>query len=178
MEEYSQEVILLKCHNYSGEKIRQALNNIQNILAMKEISDVMVKPNLCLPIDYAEHLTTHPEIINQLISIFQDNGICNISLADTPVGKADSKRRNELWVKTGMQRLIELKEVKRNDLDNNLALRQIHIGDKRVIFPMSGDIINNTVINVPKFKTHGFMLFSGAVKNLYGILPEYTKEIA
>ena len=176
VEEYSQEVIVLKCHNYSGEEIRQALNRIQNEFAMKEQSDVIVKPNLCLPIDYAEHLTTHPEIINQVINVAQDNGIRNISLADTPVGKADSKRRNELWIKTGMQRLIELKGVKRNDLDNNLAMRQIHIGDKRVIFPMSDDIFNNTLINVPKFKTHGFMFFSGAVKNLYGVLPEYTKK--
>ena len=170
------DVLVLRCNNYSEELVKSTINTIIKHFDIEKEERIVIKPNLCLPEDYSLHLTTHPEIIRQLGYILIEKGISNIIIADTPVGKSDNIRREKLWKKTGMKSIVEDLNLIRNDLDDNLVLKEMCIEGVKTLYPLSRDIIENKVINIPKFKTHGFMLFTGAVKNLYGILPEYTKK--
>lgn len=120
-------------------------------------------------------MTTHPQVIRQLGIILKERGY-QVEVADTPVGKSDYERREKLWEVTGVNAILKELGLKRNDLEERLVMQNIMIDEALVSFPISSDIFDSQVINIPKFKTHGFMLFTGCVKNLYGVLPEYSKK--
>jgi uncharacterized protein (DUF362 family)/biotin carboxylase/ferredoxin-like protein FixX len=172
-------VAVVACPDYSEENVRKSLSRAVGLLGgLSRLLDdrrVMIKPNLCLPTHYNNHLTTHPQIIRQLGVLLKEMGL-RVAIADTPVGKSDSQRRERLWELTGVNEVLQELGVERNDLEKHIAMHYAEIENSAVSLPISLDVFEHQIINVPKLKTHGFMLLTGCVKNIYGVLPEYSKK--
>lgn len=172
-------VALVYCDSYESDSVKQGIERIFALLGdqakLYNDHDVLLKPNLCLPEPYEKALTTHPEVMKQ-VGIYVMRTGKQVIVGDTPVGKSDPERRKRLWEATGTNAVISNSGFSRSDLDQNISIHRLKIRAKEIIIPISSDIFTYRVVNLPKMKSHGYMLLTGAVKNLYGVLPEYTKK--
>lgn len=177
----NRQVAIVRCDTYDENEVYQALNKAFELLNVYENEwmlgkDIMLKPNLCLPAVPQAHLTTHPEIIRQLIKILSGKEN-RIKIGDTSIGYSDNTRSNRVWEMTQMNDIIrEFGNVEKADLQKNLNFEKIFIEKEEFILPISREILETNVINVPKLKTHSYMLLTACVKNFYGILAGDAKK--
>jgi uncharacterized protein (DUF362 family)/NAD-dependent dihydropyrimidine dehydrogenase PreA subunit len=177
-------VSIVKCDSYEKDVIKPALDKcLENLNGFEDIIKqdlkILLKPNLLSPNEPEKAITTHPlfleAIINKIISI--TNKPENILIADScvPVLSYSKKGLQKLYDITGLISLSERTGVKLNydtktkiiSVKDGIAVKQLEI-----IKPAyDADII----INVPKFKTHNLTIMTGAIKNMFGIIPGMAK---
>jgi len=175
------EVTARRCKNYDREKIKQIIYEIfssQKFLnRLNNLGSVLLKPNLLGPYLPEKGVTTHPEFIAALIEILKDYKI-KISLMDNPGGTVSYKK---VLHDTGMEDLS-----KKYDIE---ILHSAISGIRKFKKSTSDDFIENieyiiskpfveceAIINLPKMKTHTLTLFTGAIKNCYGVVPGLAKS--
>ena len=130
---------------------------------------IFIKPNLSHP-EYLPGVVTNPELTNELIGLLRDKN------SEVIVGESNGFNY-PCWTafdKTGMQKAVEkaggtvinLSEDKVVEVkfpDKNTPL-------KRLFLPKT--IIDaDAVVDLPLMKTHEFMAYSGALKNMFGCIP-------
>lgn len=170
-------VILVKCDSYKPENVNKAINEIFDLAegGMKFKNSVLIKPNLCLPVNPNSHITTHPEIIRQLVMTLGNN--YKITVAETNIGNLNSFRREKVWEKTGLNQVIREFNINKSSLNENISSIKMEVNGVNYTMPISDLIFKNDIINVPKLKTHGLMGLTGCVKNVYGILAGDSKKL-
>jgi uncharacterized protein (DUF362 family)/Pyruvate/2-oxoacid:ferredoxin oxidoreductase delta subunit len=145
---------------FSQEKLELKLNK----------PEVLVKPNLLGAHHPEKGITTHPVVLEALISLLQEKGYKPV-VGDSPGGTV---RIEEVWEKTGMAELAD-----------KFGVGLLKFGKQGVTRIKDGDfelLLDTTVltypaiINVAKYKTHSLTMFTGAVKNLFGIVPGLVKS--
>lgn len=176
----NKKVAIVKCDSYKPHEIYQALKKALDLIGVGGIEqlrdkDFIIKPNLCLPAVPDAHLTTHPEVIRQLIKILMEKNN-RVRIGDTSIGYDDTKRSDRVWEETGMNGILGEFHIKKVHFQQNIVFNEIEIDGKKFILPVADEILNSDVINVPKLKTHSYMLMSGCVKNLYGVLAGDSKK--
>ncbi len=175
-------VAVVSCENYHRESIELAIRKAVNLLGgiskfIKPGKKVLVKPNLCLAEPPYKCLTTHPEVVRAITLLGIEAG-SRVVVGDNPVGDADRSRLNHIWESSGIASVLEGIDYERSFLDKEIDAFVSRINQKDYNFYMSRDIFSmDCIINTPKFKTHSLMTFTGAVKNLYGLLPGNSKRI-
>ena len=124
-------------------------------------------------------VTTHPLFIESIVEgITKVTGRSeNIVIADSPAASIAYTKLNlrRLYEKTGLADVAERTGCRLNfdtshlnfSLDNGSSIKSF-----KIIKPA---IDADVIINLPKFKTHSLTAISGAIKNLYGIIPGFTK---
>jgi uncharacterized protein (DUF362 family) len=130
---------------------------------------VFIKPNLSHP-EYLPGVITDPELTSELIGLLRDQN------SEVIVGESDGFNYpcRTAFERTGMRnavekaggRVINLSEDKVVEVkfsSSNTPLKKLFL-PKTVIDA-------NAVIDLPLMKTHEFMAYSGAIKNLFGCIP-------
>jgi uncharacterized protein (DUF362 family)/Pyruvate/2-oxoacid:ferredoxin oxidoreductase delta subunit len=177
-------VSIQRVNTYERENIRNALiKNLDLLGGLERIiqpkSRVFVKINhLSPPSPPEDNIITHPVFTKELLRLLLDIG-CQITVGDDIQSKKEDgfliSGYREICTALGV-RLVNLKEI---------GFREIvcrgQVLNKAYISPLVLD--SDFLINLPKLKTHSFMAFTGAVKNLYGIIPHglrcsYHREYA
>lgn len=167
------EVVAKRCENYDKKKIKQIIYNIfssQRFLnKLNSLDSVLLKPNLLGPYPPDKGITTHPEFISAVIEILKDYNI-KISLFDCPGGTVKYKK---VLNECGITYLSKKYDIK--------ILESVQSGIK--IFGNNPEYIISkpfvdcqSIINLPKLKTHTLTIFTGAIKNFYGIIPGVAKS--
>jgi uncharacterized protein (DUF362 family)/Pyruvate/2-oxoacid:ferredoxin oxidoreductase delta subunit len=138
---------------------------------------ILLKPNLLGPYHPEEAVTTHPVIIEAVIILLQEKNK-EVWLGDSPGGSVAVKTT---FNKTGMTALTEKYNIKLINFSEG-GIKQHKIGKTEFIFTAYLEKVD-AVINIAKYKTHSLMYYTGAVKNLYGLVPglkksDYHKENA
>ena len=155
--------------------ISRARGNVSNILR-KDVKEsdlhgkqrIFVKPNLSHP-EYVRGVVTDPKLVFELVSMLRDFA------EEVIVGESDGFNYScrQAFEQTGMAtavrkaggtvaNLSEDKVVKVK-FESNLAVRQLFL-PKTVM-----DV--DAFVNLPMMKTHEFVRYSGAIKNLFGCVP-------
>ena len=172
-------VALIKCESYEPEAVYSALCKGFSLLdfnfSVFRDKEILIKPNLCLPIEYNKNITTHPEIVRQLSLILNDTAN-SITIGDTAIGAVDAEREVLVWEKTGMLDLLHDSALTKDNLNKDLTFVEADIYNEKMTLPISRTVLRKRVINVPKMKTHGYMMLSGCIKNMYGILAGDAKK--
>ena len=129
---------------------------------------IFVKPNLSHP-EYLPGVVTSPELMKQLVGLLRDrNGEVIVGESNGfnyPCWTAFDKTGAEAGVKTAGGSVINLSEDKVVEVkfQGNSPL-------KRLFLPKT--ILDaDAVVDLPLMKTHEFMAYSGAIKNLFGCVP-------
>lgn len=137
---------------------------------------VVLKPNLCLPHPPEMAITTHPALLGALTRMIQQRG-ATVSICDNPIGKSDKRLINDIWEKAGINALVARYQCGKSLLDaEGFKSVTFRLGKEKTSYLISREYLNaDLVINLPKFKTHALMGFTGAVKNIYGIIPGRSK---
>ncbi|MBU1040432.1 MAG: DUF362 domain-containing protein [Proteobacteria bacterium] len=137
--------------------------------------NILIKPNVLRGGVPEEAITTHPAILRAVVECLLDLGATDLTVGDNPglMGYGANEACFELCGLTeaslGHYRNIGLDAVELPFTtlgDPNLLPR---VSVSRAV--LEADIL----ISLPKFKTHGLTVLTGALKNSYGILPGAQK---
>ncbi len=168
-------VALLRCSEYTRERIREAVHEVLDSLGgigqfVKQGQKVLLKPNMLSAKDPGEGVTTHPEILEAVTLEVQSAG-GYVWIGDSPSGSYKGIRR--YWETTGFLKVAERTGAKLIHFEAEGTVPRSVNGNT---YHVARSVLDaDVVINLPKFKTHGYTLFTGAVKNLYGTLPGFQK---
>ncbi len=165
-------VILTRCPDYAG--VAAALPRLLDALGgmgafVKPGQSVLIKPNMLTDALPDEAVTTHPEVVRAVIRLVQAAG-ANPWVADSPANVADLPK---VWERTGIQAVCREEQVPLVNLEKGGSERFVVEG---VEFTIANSVLEaDAIITVPKVKTHLLTGLTGAVKNLYGVVPGLQK---
>ncbi len=169
------EVLMVKCDDY-GKSLEAAIERVFNEaewLSEESLSGkkVLIKPNMLTDRRPEQAVTTHPEFLRQVIRNLKKRG-AKISVGDSPASAANLK---EVWKTTGIEAVCR---------DEDVALLSFEQAGTAVVNKDGYEISiakpaleADLILNLPKVKSHSLTVLTAAVKNLYGVIPGYTKTV-
>jgi len=130
---------------------------------------VLVKPNLLTDRAPEAAVTTHPEVVRQVIRRLKAAGAA-VTVADSP---AFAARLDQVWRVTGVGAVCS---------EEGVPLASIEAGP---LTPLTRDgyafavsslaLRADLIVNLPKVKSHSLTTLTAAVKNFYGVIPGHLK---
>lgn len=175
----SEIISLAKCQNYESENVKVALKKLIDNLGgidkfVKSGQNVLVKANLLNNFKIETGATTHPSVIFALCEMLIEQG-CNVTIGDSSGGLYNKMHMSSVYKVTGMTDVVANCDAKLND---DFGYTSVKFDDG--VVGKSFDIIDvalkaDVIINVAKLKTHSFTYYTGAVKNLFGLIPGIQK---
>jgi uncharacterized protein (DUF362 family)/Pyruvate/2-oxoacid:ferredoxin oxidoreductase delta subunit len=171
--------IVETCDNYRIDRVINCLEKIFDRLGgvsaiIKPGMVVAIKPNLLLPKDPEDAATTHPNVVKGIAAIVQKAGGLAI-IAESPGGPYNTTSLGRLYSVTGMEAVADETGAQ---LNFDLRVEKVEntggkiVKSPKIIKPLADA---DLIINAAKLKTHGFMVYSGAVKNMFGAIPGLEK---
>jgi uncharacterized protein (DUF362 family)/Pyruvate/2-oxoacid:ferredoxin oxidoreductase delta subunit len=170
-------VSIVKVNNYHEEEVRMGLLKSIDLIGgidhfVKRGDRVLLKPNLLYGKAPEKAVTTHPSILRGLIPIVRDAGGIPF-IGDSPsIGSLDRAAEKAGIKKVAEETrcpLLEFNSPILSEKGRGRFFKQLEI-DQEVA---RADV----VINLPKWKTHGMMLLTLGVKNLFGCIPGPRKAL-
>ncbi|MBI5555373.1 MAG: DUF362 domain-containing protein [Elusimicrobia bacterium] len=175
-------VAAVKCDTYEPQKVTEALDRLLEHIGglsafIKPGQKVLIKPNLLAPCSPETAVTTHPALIQAIAEAVKKQGAIPF-IGDSPGGFSVLERIEHLWEITGMKQaadasgatLVNFEKSRFKELELSLEKKKIKI---LIAACVQEDF--EVVINVPKFKTHNLTTATGAIKNMFGVMPGLTK---
>ncbi|BBB90874.1 MAG TPA: DUF362 domain-containing protein [Methylomusa anaerophila] len=174
-------VSIARCANYQYNEVEksvfQCLDKIPEIKQkIKSQTKVLVKANLLRGNDPEDAITTHPGVVQAIVRYLQTLG-CKVIIGDSP-GSAlsyNEKLLHSVYKITGM---IDVANTTGCELNYDSAVIEVVNRSAQGVKNMQIiKIVNDVdfVVSAAKLKTHVMMTYTGAVKNLFGVIPGRTK---
>lgn len=168
-------VAVQKCVSYDPGVVAEALQKeFASLGGLPELlgdrRSCLLKPNLLSPSAPATAITTHPAVVGAAAEALLSSGY-DVSAGDSP-GRGDTLRAAEA---SGIAEACRKAGARLVSFDEEV---QVKHPSGRVCkeFELSRPVIDaGCIINLAKMKTHGFMTYTGAVKNLFGCIPGTKK---
>ena len=168
-------VAVASCNSYSSPEIDKALVEIIEALGgisafIKPGQTVLIKPNL-FSAHLPEHaVTTHPEVVRQVILLCVKAGAGRVWVGDSPVGM---NSESELWSRTGMATAVEGTTAKLKSWQGRQMA--VQCGEDLLAVPEWYQEVD-VVISLAKLKTHALTTMTCALKNVYGLISGPAKS--
>jgi uncharacterized protein (DUF362 family)/ferredoxin len=159
-------------HPASYESCRDAVDRAFEIFP-QEIArkKVVIKPNVLRKSTAEEHIVTHPSLLRAVVEKVEEMSPAEIVVGDNP-GLFHYGDNENSFIKTG---LMDAAKGYYKNLGNTTQLISFN-PDFMPEVGVSKEILDaDIIISLPKFKTHGLTVMTGAIKNSYGILPGAQK---
>lgn len=156
-------VAIKKCSDYNLENVQYAVNEAVALLGgiekfVKPGQKVLIKPNILSGRRPEDGVCTHPEIVRAVIKLIKPI-TANIYVGDSP-GGFDVINLDDIYEMSGMVKLCRDEAVQLVKFD------QAEIIDGIPFAKIISQV--DVIINLPKMKTHGLAVLTGAVKNMFG----------
>ncbi len=165
---------LAACPDYETENVRQAVRRAVEDAGLPELRNrtVLVKPNVLFPTGPEKAITTHPAVLEALLEVLHEQGARRVRVGDSPgAGMPDLAGRRS-GLKAAAERAggewVNFREGRRIEVSDALIHRQF--------YPVRELADTDVLISLPKMKTHEMMYFTGAMKNLFGLIPGFEKS--
>ena len=169
------QVAIIRCETYDRERVFEAVHRALEWIGgigrfVEKGQTVLLKPNMLSAKPPERGITTHPLILEAMISEVRSAG-GTVWIGDSPSGAIKGIQR--CWDNTGFQALADKTGIRLVNFEaggtvvKHISGEEFHLA--RALFDA------DVVINLPKFKTHGYSLYTGAIKNFYGALPGLQK---
>ncbi|AEF83690.1 iron-sulfur cluster-binding protein [Treponema primitia ZAS-2] len=171
----NKQVAITRCETYEPEAVYRAL-----CLAVEAAGDfdvrakrVLLKPNIVSDEPPEKAVTTHPVFLEAAIRLVRERGAARIMVGDSPglqkpgfTGKRSGL--GELTLRMGADWVDFTREKAEVPCPDGKAMKQFTItaAVKEV----------DCIISLPKLKTHQLMYYTGAMKNLFGLIPSVMKS--
>ena len=172
-------VAIERCKDYNPISVAETVKRIfDNLGGIKKYvnpgTKVLLKPNLIAARSPNVAATTHPSIVKAIANLVAEAGGI-VTLADSPGGTYTEEVLKEVYFACEMDKAledsggtlnydlscVEIENPKGKYLKKITSIKPIYDAD--------------LIINIPKLKSHGFMVYTGAVKNMFGIIPGIAK---
>ncbi len=159
-------------HPATYENVRQAVDRAFVLFPLKiQGKRVLIKPNVLRGSEAGEGIVTHPAVLQAVVEKVESLGPAAIVVGDNP-GLFSYGANEESFNQTGL--MAAAKGYYQNIGNDSLQVDfnpdfMARVSLSRIV--LETDII----ISLPKFKTHGLTVITGAIKNSYGFLPGAQK---
>lgn len=155
------------------EQIFDQMGGIKNII--KPGMRVAIKPNLLMAKKPEDAATTNPAIVHAVTKMVQKAGGI-VTIVESPGGPYNIPLLKMVYSKTGIEEVANL-----TGAELNFDLRVEKINNSEAAYLKSLKILKplheaDLIINIAKLKTHGLMVYTGAVKNMFGSIAGLEKS--
>lgn len=170
-----EKVGVVRCTSYNQEKIDDAVREAIDLSGFKfeKNKKVLLKPNLVVEKSQNPEATvTNKAIIEAVCKILVENN-CKIF-----IGESSFTDTSDCFKAYGLDNLAKKYNAKLIIFEQDKLVKVFNPHAKVLkSFPISKTLKNvDLIINLPKLKTHLLMKYTGAVKNLYGVIPGGLKQ--
>ena len=172
-------VSVIGCNDYLTSNLNEAVKRHFEELPeleqyIKTGTKVLLKPNLLMKRRPEDATTTHPEFVAAIARECIKRG-ATVILADSPGGPYTKGQLKSIYNASGME------EAANNtgfELNYDIGYKPMENPNGKIC--KSFNVINpvfdcDIVISVAKLKTHAMTTYSGAVKNIFGVIPGLMK---
>ncbi len=167
-------VALQHCRAYSAGHIDPVLQQIWDAAVMPDLfgKRVLVKPNILSDAPPSKAVTTHPEVLASLLRLLLDLG-AKPMVGDSPAIHTASFTGR----RSGLRTVCDELGVPWADFLDGTAETAETVSGRNRIYRVSRHALEcDCIVSVPKLKTHKLMFYTGAVKNLMGVIPALGKS--
>lgn len=169
-------VSITRCPDYSRIDLGQLLAPLGGIQAfVKPGQKVLIKPNALLGKTPDDAVTTHPALIAAVIREVKKAG--GIALVGDSPGNAHSNVPHTMEQTGIKQAAKEAGGILIYFQQQGVVAVPSPSGNKRLPTLMIAKpaLEADVVINLPKLKTHNLTQYTGAIKNMFGVVPGFNK---
>ncbi len=159
-------------HASTYETVRKAIDKAFTLFPV-EIKDkkVLIKPNVLRTSLASEGIVTNPAVLLALVEKVQSMAPAQLVVGDNP-GLFSYGANEESFTKTG---LMEAAKGCYRNIGNESRKVDFNPDFMATVSVSAAVLDADVIISLPKFKTHGLTVLTGAIKNSYGILPGAQK---
>lgn len=166
------------CADYAAEHVQAAVDKLLADLGgidkyVTPNAKVFVKVNLVRDMSPDKCGTTHPEVVIALVNRILEI-TPNVVVGDSSGGLYTKAAMTAVYNKCKMTDVAARTSARLND-DFDFATADINGSVVSKCEITNSFLDADVVINVTKLKTHSFAGYTGAVKNLYGLIPGLVK---
>jgi len=162
-------VTIRKCAEYDLKDVYNQLSDIWQKCEGPDVSGkrVLVKPNILIDSDPLKAICTHPVVVEAVIKLLQSKGAI-VLVGDSP----GAYSRGYTGEKSGIFQVCQKTGAEWINFAKDPAEINLRKGKIKIASVIKEvDII----VSLPKFKNHGLVYFTGAIKNTLGLVPGFTK---
>jgi len=132
---------------------------------------VLIKPNVLRASEAEEHVVTNPAVLLAVVEKVEVMQPASIVVGDNP-GIFSYGANEEAFKKTG---LMQAAKGYYQNIGNDSVKVDFNPDFMPVVSVSQAVLDADLIISLPKFKTHGLTVITGAIKNSYGFLPGAQK---
>ena len=152
------------------ENLYKGLNEIGFDLVRLKGKRVGVKPNLLSSSKPEQAIVTHPEFFHAAVQIIKDAGATPVLIESPAIHSLPKVFRTTGYDKIITEECIEV------DFEQDIMSITNESGQRYKHFEIMKSVADiDFIFNLPKFKTHGLTYVTGAMKNLFGLIPGMAK---
>ena len=168
---------IVKCESYDYEKVLEGVyRSLEGLDSIKDMKPgrVLVKTNL-LKKNKPEHgVTTHPYVVEGVVRFLQDKGH-TVVIGDSPGGPFLEGLLRGIYDASGLTEV-----AKRTGCELNFNTDSVDVANKEAYVLKNMKVVKaftevDYIVSCGKLKTHTMMTYTGAVKNLFGVIPGVIK---
>lgn len=175
-------VAVVRCPSYEEDVLDRAVATALDLIGGLESivqpgAGVLLKPNLLELRDGESGATTDRRVVGALVTMSRALG-ANVLVGDSP-GLRHRGAGDAVLSATGMRAHCEALGADVTSFDNARVTEAVieHGEVMKHVFVAAAALEADVVVTIPKLKTHSLTVMTGAVKNLYGVLPGGQKTI-
>lgn len=174
-------VALVKCADYEQDLVDKSLHEVFNLLGglekiVKPEKKVLIKINLLSADEPEKYITTHPSLVKSIVDEVRRCGGIPI-VGDSPSNPLRARNKERFFSRTGIKEICEKDKTEYLFFDDDAVEKENPDGKLYKKFTIGRALKEaDVIINVPKLKTHAFMVYTGAVKNMFGCIPGLKKS--
>ena len=167
-------VALLRCESYEEKLLEEVIARAARIAGFPDVrgKTLLLKPNILNASPAAKAVTTNPAFLGAVIRFVRSEGAARILVGDSPGWQPGALAAKACGIYDAVQRngatWVDFREVAAHAILNGKKLKNIPLTS------LLGEV--DLVINLPKLKNHELMTYTGAMKNLFGLLPGTAKS--
>lgn len=132
---------------------------------------VLIKPNVLRATNAEEGVVTHPALLRAVVEKVESMAPASLIVGDNP-GMMSYGANEESFKKTG---LMEAASGYYRNIGNDSVKLDFNPDFVPTVSVSRAVLDADVIISLPKFKTHGLTVITGAIKNSYGFLPGAQK---
>ncbi len=159
-------------HPADYQSVRKAVDRAFEIFPLELVGKkVLIKPNVLRSSEAEEGICTNPAVLRAVVEKVETMKPASIVVGDNP-GLFNYGANEESFEKAG---LIEAAKGYYRNIGTDS--RKVDFNPDYMPTVTISSIVSDAdiIISLPKFKTHGLTVMTGAIKNSYGILPGAQK---
>jgi len=159
-------------HPATYDNVRQAVDRAFDLFPVQVGGrKVLIKPNVLRASEAREGIVTHPAVLRAVVDKVEALGPASLIVGDNP-GLFNYGDNENCFKKSG---LMEAAKGYYRNIGNDSEKVSFNADYLPWVSVSRAVLEADLIISLPKFKTHGLTIVTGAIKNSYGYLPGAQK---